>query len=221
MFQSLVQIASGTNSFLLQLLVILCDTNKAQFPYSLADTRTGSKFRGRPQYLTVFIPRIWYSTSEVLSFLRLPPSSSCWAPLLCSCCGNFQLSDSWSQFKTSNHPRGACSQAEHHQLGKLTQGHSKPVSISICLLYNVLILFFMLSRDGYHYLWDDLFNRSHYSIFDNSNPLLFLKVHIFKTAIDITPFPMFLSLKTPTEPVPLNQRSSTKPEREASGSWIL
>ena len=82
MIQSLVQIASGTNSFLLQLLVRLCDTNKPQFTYSLADTWTVSKFRGWPQYLTEFIPRIWYSTSEVLSFLGLPPSSSCSAPLL-------------------------------------------------------------------------------------------------------------------------------------------
>ena len=140
MFQSLVQIASGTNSFLLQLLVRLCDTNKPQLTYSLADTWTVSKFRGWPQYLTVYTQNLvldlWGSFLSWTSSLFLLLGST-----TLSCCGNFQLSDSSSQFKTANHPRGACSQAEHHQLGKLASGHSKPASISICLLYNVLILF--------------------------------------------------------------------------------
>lgn len=108
-FQSLVQIASGTNSFLLQLSVILCDANKAQFTYSLADTQTASKFRGRPVSDRVYTQNpaldLWGAFLSQTSplFLLL-------APLPCSWRGSSQLPDSSSQVKTADHPRGACSQ---------------------------------------------------------------------------------------------------------------
>lgn len=221
MFQSLVQIASGTNSFLLQLLVILCDTNKPQFTYSLADTRTVSKFRGRPQYLTEFIPRIWYSTSEVLSFLGLPPSSSGSAPLLWAAVVILNYLIPQASLKLQTTQEEPALRQNTINLGSSPQATQTSFYFHLFALQCPHTFCHMLSRDGCHYSRDDLPDRSHYSIFGDSNPLLFLKAHIFKTAIDVTPFPTFISLKTPTEPVPLNQRSSTKSEREASGSWIL
>lgn len=135
----------------------------------------------------------------VLSFLRFPPLPP--VGLHCSAAAVVVLNCVAPQAsKTANQPTGACPLTKHHRNGKLTQGrslllryHSRPVSSCFCLLYSVLSLFFflMLSRDCSHYLWEDLSYRSHYPIFLNYNPLLFLRTHLFKTVIDIPPSPCF------------------------------
>ena len=97
---------------------------------------------GVGRYLTEFIPRTRPSTSEVLSSLRPPPSSSCW--LHCPAAAGVVLSYLIPQARLKPQTtQGEPARSEHRQLGKLTQGHAKPVSISTCLLDNALILSFI------------------------------------------------------------------------------
>lgn len=215
MFQSLVQIASGTNSFLLQLLVILCILINHSLPILLLIPELFPSFGSAN--IDKFIPRIWYSTSEVLSFLGLPPSSSGSAPLLWAAVVilNYLIPQTSLKLQTTQEEPAL---RQNTINGKLTSGHSNQLLFPfVCSTMSSYFLSYVVQR--WHILLVGRLPRQepllHFWVI-----LTLLFLNAYSKLQSSAPLYVYLSQDS-NWASPFEPRSSNLNQKEASGSWIL